>query len=154
MIIDYNSSTANSSWSRANRPYEITDIDDTSAQLYLQNRGVTEEDAKRAVTEITGGRFHLLDVVAGTISTGTSYEEVKKRILEEVEDKFDKVSINIKGSWWSKNNKQGLKLVKAVANSPNQSELLKHNIFSYHPSTNQITFQSRAVATYVKQNGL
>eukprot|EP01111_Echinosteliopsis_oligospora_P011630 TRINITY_DN3884_c0_g1_i4.p1 TRINITY_DN3884_c0_g1~~TRINITY_DN3884_c0_g1_i4.p1 ORF type:complete len:372 (+),score=47.72 TRINITY_DN3884_c0_g1_i4:78-1193(+) len=64
----------NSSWSRANRPYEITDIDDTSAQLYLQNRGVTEEDAKRAVTEITGGRFHLLDVVARAISKGTSYE--------------------------------------------------------------------------------
>ena len=30
-------------------------------------------------------------------------------------------------------------------------ELLKHNVFSYHPSSDTITLQSQAVATYVKE---
>jgi len=158
-----------SSWSRAEAPYEIGDIGECEAEKFLVARGVNEADAKKAVKEVAGGRFKLLNQVAGGFSKGKTYEVTKKEILADVRRELEGLDYALKlqcrPEELSKARKESAAVIRAVEQRHEISaaefeklakscyiELLQHNVFSYHPSSDTITLQSQAVATYVSRS--
>jgi len=153
-----------SAWSRARLPLVIGDISDSQAQDYLERMGVPKDFAQKAVKELTGGRFGLLGEVSSSFTQGVSYEVIRKVALGTVKSRFQKEGI-IPGTGDAKD-----KLVRHMASSPDQrvpidllmddlklsqeeiSNIFRPNIFSFNPVTLLVSFQSRAVQTYVKEN--
>ena len=65
-----------SSWSRADEPYEVGEIPDDQAVEFLMKNGISEDMAKRAVTNLTGGLFVSLNKFVTSSTRGMTYEHL------------------------------------------------------------------------------
>lgn len=103
----------------------------------------------------------LLVKVAKALKAGKTYEDVKKNAMLVVEQEFQSAGLLDK----TPQHDAGHKVIKTLLESPTKSipfskmnelvpdpsmkeELLKHNVFAYHPATHTLSFQSRSVETY------
>jgi len=154
----------NSAWSRA-QLQEIGDISDNKAIEFLVEKKKFENDeAKKIVNELTGGRMLLLQNVVKTFYRGKNYEEIEKEMLTETGMIFESAGLLDK----TPQHDAGIKLIEALLKSKTKSitskelaklvpepdirgKLLSQNVFALHPSNRTITFQSRMIETYVKK---
>ena len=71
---------ARSSWSRAKKPhFEIGEIPDDQAVEYLTKKGIPEDIAKRAVTNLTGGLLISLNDFVTACLEGSTYEQLMEQ---------------------------------------------------------------------------
>ena len=141
-----------SAWSRAEKPaFEIGEISDDEAVVFLVKAGVAEDEARLAVANVTGGLFALLNNYISAHKAGKNYDE----IVETLDTKTSKALMDLDLSpthpffqYLASN--QSIKTDNALAKSGVQVEmLLKRNILSAHPNETY-TFHDRHVAVWFK----
>lgn len=165
-----------SSSSRMHKPFfEIGDLSDEDSIRYLEKQGIPLELAKPIVSEIIGGRFIELRTAVSLFEQMTPEEMKSKKgsILQE----FKKMQMTIVGGYFQEagllsetpERMYGLKVIKALLASPNNQidkseydslvndfnihrKLLSSQLFAYHPYNGTVTFQSRSVYAYAKEN--
>ncbi|RHZ73173.1 hypothetical protein Glove_232g157 [Diversispora epigaea] len=133
-----------SSWSRAKTPViEIGDLSEKESKDYLINKYNIKEDDAKKLYEMVGGRIVKLKDVAEDYTTGKSFEDIKKKILNEVFRNFERANVNP----GQKNHEAAKIIIKNLLNSNNvlhvgmlreltnvePGDLLENNVFAYHP---------------------
>ncbi|RHZ85749.1 hypothetical protein Glove_60g37 [Diversispora epigaea] len=151
-----------SSWSRAKNPViEIGDLSEKESKDYLINKYNIKEDDAKKLYEMVGGRIVKLKDVAEDYTTGKSFEDIKKKILNEVFRNFERANVNP----GQKNHEAAKIIIKNLLNSNNvlhvgmlreltnvePGDLLENNVFAYHPQNMTVTFQSRSIEYYIKK---
>ncbi|KAF0446276.1 ATPase family member [Gigaspora margarita] len=103
-----------------------------------------------------------LKSVADDFIAGQSFEVIKQSILTKVKKKFDSANLLRNQS----NHEAGKRLIKVLLDSKEidtdlfreyfkdekYNEVLEANVFAYHPSRDCITFQSRSIEYYIREN--
>ncbi|KAF0478847.1 hypothetical protein F8M41_023941 [Gigaspora margarita] len=153
-----------SSWSRAKKPVvEIGDLSEEESIKYLiEKRKIAEVNARK-IYELVGGRIVELKSVADDFLSGQSFQVIKQAILNQTEKKFQSAQLlpgdkyyeigkNIIRDLLSSKELRFLEFRKFFSNGEGLNEVLKNNIFAYHPSNNTVTFQSQSVECYVREN--
>ncbi|GBB88418.1 hypothetical protein RclHR1_00150014 [Rhizophagus clarus] len=153
-----------SSWSRAKKPImEIGDLDrKTSMEYLVKKRNIKEEDAEK-LHDLVGGRIVELKTVADDFLAGQTFEVIKQSILDEVEKKFQSAQLLPNDPYYEvgrslisdllKFNELSFLVFKKYFDKVEEfNEVLGSNIFSYHPEKNIVTFQSRSVESYIREN--
>ncbi|CAG8716452.1 8792_t:CDS:2 [Gigaspora margarita] len=152
-----------SAWSRAKQPViEIGDLSEEESMEYLtKKRKINEVEAKK-LYKLVGGRIVELKSVADDFIAGQSFEVIKQSILTKVKKKFDSANLLRNQS----NHEAGKRLIKVLLDSKEidtdlfreyfkdekYNEVLEANVFAYHPSRDCITFQSRSIEYYIREN--
>ncbi|RHZ63859.1 hypothetical protein Glove_327g23 [Diversispora epigaea] len=152
-----------SAWSRAKKPViEIGDLNEKESMKYLINkRKIKQEEAKK-LYELVGGRIVELKEVADDFISGQSFEVIKDSKLIKVEKRFKAAKLLQNQS----NYEIGKCLIKVLLDSKEintnvfrkyskddkYSEILEANVFTYHPSRNTVTFQSKLIEYYIREN--
>ncbi|CAG8569654.1 5487_t:CDS:2, partial [Ambispora leptoticha] len=162
---------ARSSWSRAEAPIEIGDLSREESLNYLINkRGIkTVKEGKIDTTEaeklfdLVGGRIVDLKSVTDKYLKGISIEVIEHEILVKVEDKFRTAKL-LKDD---EHHEVGKRIIGALRDSGELSrtafeeffktrqeanEVLETNVFAYHPEKNTVTFHSRSIECYIREN--
>ncbi|CAG8808529.1 5112_t:CDS:2, partial [Gigaspora margarita] len=154
---------SHSSWSRAKQPVvEVGDLSEEESMKYLiEKRKIAEVDARK-IYELVGGRVVELKSVADDFLFGQSFKVIKQTILNETEKKFQSAQLlpgdkyyeigkNIIRDLLSSKELRFLEFKKFFSNGEGLNEVLKSNIFAYHPSKNTVTFRSQSVECYVRE---
>ncbi|KJE91719.1 hypothetical protein CAOG_02814 [Capsaspora owczarzaki ATCC 30864] len=81
---------ASSAMTRA-RIVEVSDITDEQAVDFLLHRGVNEDSAKRAVAEIAGGRFVLLNRVTKQLGRGQQVNQIFEEFRVDTADSLQRL---------------------------------------------------------------
>ncbi|KJE93777.1 hypothetical protein CAOG_08790 [Capsaspora owczarzaki ATCC 30864] len=81
---------ASSAMTRA-RIAEVSDITDEQAVDFLLHRGVNEDAAKRAVAEIAGGRFVLLNRLTKQLGRGQQVNQIFEEFREDTADSLQRL---------------------------------------------------------------
>lgn len=139
--------------SRMSRPFEVGDISDAEAAVFLVGRyGVAREVADTIVASYTGGRFALLNSVGDDMKRGISFEEICKVAHKALDKNLTDLGIDVdhelfkllvKDKRYDTNEARKLKGMSANI----LDQLVKHNILALHPNETY-TFQSRYVETF------
>ncbi|RIA81977.1 hypothetical protein C1645_836098 [Glomus cerebriforme] len=152
-----------SAWSRADDPMEIGDLSKEESLNYLiEKRGINKADAEK-LYELVGGRIVDLHSVANKIRKGRSFDDIKKKILNKVENKFGaaqllpndthyEVGKSIISDLLKYNELSFLEFKKYFHKINELNEVLGSNVFAYHPENNTVTFQSQSVECYIREN--
>ncbi|RHZ90238.1 hypothetical protein Glove_2g19 [Diversispora epigaea] len=152
-----------SSWSRAeNPPMEIGDFNKEESMKFLTEKYKITEEAEK-LYELVGGRILELKAAAYNFSSGTSIEDIKKKILLDAYGKFNSTKLLRK----QKYHNVGKHIINALlsskeidfdlyreffANDEECSEVLEANVFAFHPSRNTVSFQSPSIEYYIRKN--
>ncbi|RHZ63863.1 hypothetical protein Glove_327g19 [Diversispora epigaea] len=152
-----------SAWSRAKKPViEIGDLSEKESMKYLINkRKIKKEEAKK-LYELVGGRIVELKEVADDFISGQSFEVIKDSKLIKVEKRFKAAKLLQDQS----NYEIGKRLIKVLLDSKEintdvfreyfkddkYNEILEANVFTYHPSRDTVTFQSKLTECYIRKN--
>ncbi|RHZ45681.1 hypothetical protein Glove_661g6 [Diversispora epigaea] len=152
-----------SAWSRAEDPIEIGDLTEEESFNYLINKRKIDATEAGKLYDLIGGRILELKSASDKLLKGKSFEVVKKKIFTKTEDKFRKAKLLRKQVHF----KAGKNVINALLNSKEISriafeeffnrdeeaeEVLEKNIFAYHPERNTVTFQSRSIENYIRNN--
>jgi hypothetical protein len=139
-----------SAWSRALKPpYEVGDVEDEQAILFLVGEGVDRERAEEAVGSITGGRFSLMrDFV------GESWSKANQTILKEMHVMLNRdllrVGVNPTHKLFTQlvsTKSIEVDAAEQIMSKDKLDELLDKNILAVHPA-GTYSFHSRAHQTY------
>ncbi|RHZ90216.1 hypothetical protein Glove_2g35 [Diversispora epigaea] len=152
-----------SSWSRAeNPPIEIDDLNKEESMKYLIEKHQIIEEAEK-LYELVGGYILELKAVAYNFSSEKSIEGIKKKILLDVYNKFNSTKLLRK----QKYHNIGKHIINALlsskeidfdlyreffTNNEECDEVLKTNVFVFHPSRNTVSFQSQSIEYYIQKN--
>ncbi|RIA86887.1 hypothetical protein C1645_828574 [Glomus cerebriforme] len=128
---------------------EIGDLSEEESMDYLTNKCRINESETKKLYELVGGR--IVDLIS--IAKNLLNDSPSKQILFGVEDKFQVFSImKLEGAssvlYWNQKSLHE----RFFNNTEEANEVLKSNVFAYHPGNNTVTFQSRAVECYVQEN--
>jgi len=153
-----------SAWSRARwPPIEIGDLDDQQAIHYLTNRRIEPCIAKEVVQYVSGGRLLLLSTAVQALHSGVSMQVLKAGALAKAHAQF----LNAGLLTTTPHKDSGVKLAKVLLASPTKQisfheltrlitdashldSVLRHQIFSYHPASSTVTFQSRPTQRFAE----
>jgi len=69
--------------------FEVPLLSEDRAVSYLAQRGLDGEIATRAVRELTGGNFALLNQILTPLSNGVSFQTLKEQLFAELTKEFD-----------------------------------------------------------------
>lgn len=137
-------------YSRAAEPLEIGPISDSDAIAYLTKRYkvISEDEAKQAVTTITGGVFVELQRYGEARAAGIEYSSILARRDDTVRGALHKIGVDSRHPTFQK-----LCEAKALMSTPVRQELgdsvvdslLASNILSRH-ADRTVTFHDRHVA--------
>ena len=140
-----------SSWSRADEPYEVGEIPDDQAVEFLMKNGISEDMAKRAVTNLTGGLFVSLNKFVSSNTRGMTYEHLVEQRDRALRGRLLvlKVSPNhalfrqlVKHATIGIDDALGLGMEKDLLDL-----LLKNNLLAVHPNKTY-TFHDRHTAMW------
>ncbi|CAG8567368.1 9424_t:CDS:2 [Ambispora leptoticha] len=156
-----------SAWSRAKKPaIEIGDLNEEESMEYLTKKLKINEVEAKKLYELVGGRIVELKTATTDFLAGQSFKgsfDIKQQILTEVENKFRTAKLLENYKY----HEVGKRIVSALLNSKELSritfekffnkpeeanEVLETNVFAYHPENNTVTFQSRSVECYIREN--
>ncbi|RHZ70686.1 hypothetical protein Glove_268g16 [Diversispora epigaea] len=152
-----------SAWSRADIPViEIGDLSKEESMEYLISiRKIKPEEAEK-LYDLVGGRILNLKSVADKSLKGFSFENIKELFFGTTYDSLEKAEMNpgqenheaakiIIGTLLNSNNTLHVSMLRELTKvEPNN--MLKYNIFAYHPRNKAVTFQSRLVECYIREN--
>ncbi|RHZ80759.1 hypothetical protein Glove_132g108 [Diversispora epigaea] len=141
---------------------EIGDLNEKESKEYLINKYNIKEDDAKKLYEMVGGRIVNLKDAAEDYTTGKSFEDIKKKIFNEVFSNFERANVNP----GQKNHEAAKIIIKTLLNSNNvlhvsmlreltnvePGDLLENNVFAYHPKDMTVTFQSRSIEYYIQEN--
>ncbi|RHZ79977.1 hypothetical protein Glove_139g61 [Diversispora epigaea] len=135
--------------------FEIGDLTKEESIDYLNKENIKEEEARK-IHELVGGYILDLKKAADHLFSGQSFEDIKKTIKIEARKKFR----NAKLLPDYKYNEVGRKIINALLNSKElcasefceYNELLSKNVFEYHPKTHKITFMSKSMENFIREN--
>ncbi|RHZ52402.1 hypothetical protein Glove_461g68 [Diversispora epigaea] len=145
--------------------FEIGELTKEESIDYLVNKkNIKKEEAKK-IYELVGGCIIDLEKVADDLFSGQSFEDIKKKIKIEVGKKF-RIAKLMPGDRYYES---GRNIINALLNSKELSrselrkfsiylynedykELMDKNIFEYHPKTHKITFESKLIEYYIREN--
>lgn len=157
---------------------EIGDIVVDKAVDYLVSRSVPQEIAHKAVNEITGGRFHLLDqfargwkptkdkiVTSPTITPEARYLALRVSMITAAHNDIRAAGLRSA----TKENQAAIRVIEALFKAPNnritlrefeklvteadvQDKLLRAQVFSFHATDGSVTFQSNVIRTSLKED--
>ncbi|PKY59595.1 hypothetical protein RhiirA4_482459 [Rhizophagus irregularis] len=158
-------------WSRAEKPIEIGDLTKEKSLNYLINKcqiktiseGKINITKAEKIYELVGGRIVYLQSIADQILEGQDFEDIKKEYFIRVENEFRTAKLLENYKY----HKIGKHIIKALLDSKKLSyiayekffekpkeanKILESNVFTYHPETNTVTFQSQLVKCYIQEN--
>ena len=139
-----------SAWSRAEKPaFEVGEISDDEAVVFLVKAGVAEAEARLAVTNVTGGLFALLNDYVSSHKAGKKYDDIVEVLGTKISKALMELDLSPTHSFFQylASNKS-IKTDSALAKSGVQVELLlKRNILAAHPNETY-TFHDRHVAVW------
>jgi len=151
--------------SRLAKVIEIGDLDESDSERYLRERGV---DQCAEVLYFTGGRISLLNQAIDDIRVKFSPEDIGKNFNDKVAQEFSTAQLLLpedRDELTQRQRKAWNQLIK-IYDSPMKhipwldfgrtvsslsDELLKENIFAYHPRDATVSFQSKPVELFVRQ---
>ncbi|CAG8528024.1 2757_t:CDS:2 [Funneliformis mosseae] len=154
-----------SAWSRAiTPPMEISDISEEESMKYLIEKRKIDEEMAKELYQLVGGRILDLKTIANDILAERSIEDIKKQKLIEIGQKFDSTKL-LQGQKYYEAGKRVINALldsKEISintfkrifknNEKEYSEVLENNVFTYHPSCNTVSFQSRSIEFYIREN--
>ncbi|CAB4436554.1 unnamed protein product [Rhizophagus irregularis] len=145
-----------SSWSRVDKPVmEISDLSKEESIKYLvEKRKINKKEAKK-LYELVGGRIVELKSVADKFLAEQTFEVIEQQILTEVKKKFNSAKL-LQDQIYHEAGKDvihallnfkeiDINLFKKYFKDESVNEILKANVFAYHPSRDTVTFQSQSV---------
>ncbi|RHZ81737.1 hypothetical protein Glove_117g541 [Diversispora epigaea] len=112
---------------------------------------------------LIGGRILELKSAVDDLREGKSFEGIKNSMYVKIEENFREAKL-LKGDKYYETGKRAIralldsKEVGRIAfeeffnNRDESNEVLKKNVFAYHPEKNTVTFQFRSVECYVRDN--
>ena len=140
-----------SSWSRADDPYEIGEIPDDQAVEYLTKNGISEDMAKRAVANLTGGLFVSLNKFVSSSTRGMTYEQLVEQRDEDLRERLIDTKIPLHHALFlhlAKHNSVGTAKARHLGMKKAQLDLLlKDKILAAHPNETY-TFHDRHTAMW------
>ncbi|CAB4468282.1 unnamed protein product [Rhizophagus irregularis] len=163
----------NNAWTRVSKPVvEINNLSKEESINYLVNkRGIkTMKEGKIDITEaeklyeLVGGCIMDLEAVADEfLNLKQSSEEIKQQKFIEIDNEFNIAKLHKN----QPNHEAGKHIIKTLNsngmldyltysklfNNPEEAnKVLETNIFAYNPIKNIITFNSRAIECYIREN--
>ncbi|KAI9782085.1 MAG: hypothetical protein M1839_005431 [Geoglossum umbratile] len=150
-----------SAWSRVQRVFEIGDVSRDEALQYLRLHGIDDKTAAQ-IYELVGGRMILLKSTARNIQKGVRIDDLRHALFNETDDRL-RVTGMLPGGEFHKQGKAIIsKLLKenvisnytywtTVGDDKIGEEMLQKNVFSYHFSAGNVTFQSTLMKRYCEQ---
>ncbi|CAB5382713.1 unnamed protein product [Rhizophagus irregularis] len=152
-----------SSWSRVDKPVmEISDFSKEESMKYLvEKRKINKKEAKK-LYELVGGRIVELKSVADKFLAEQTFEVIEQQILTEVKKKFNSAKL-LQNQIYHEYGKDvihtllnfkeiDINLFKKYFKDESVNEVLKANVFAYHPSRDTVTFQSQSVMYFIQKN--
>ncbi|RHZ80071.1 hypothetical protein Glove_139g36 [Diversispora epigaea] len=142
--------------------FEIGDLTKEESMDYLNKKNIGEEEARK-IYELVGGCILDLKKAARDLFSGRSFEDIKKTIEIEAEikflaakllpgDEYYEVWRNIIDVLLNSKELCASELWEIFNNSKRVDELLSKNVFEYHPKTHKITFKSKSIECYIREN--
>ncbi|CAG8641646.1 hypothetical protein GLOIN_2v1873398 [Rhizophagus irregularis DAOM 181602=DAOM 197198] len=150
---------ARGAWSRAIAPpMEISDISEEESMNYLIEKRKIDKETAKELYQLVSGRILELKTVANVIKKQKlieieqkfssakflkrqKYHEIGKRAINALLDSKE-ININIFIDFFENNDEE----------CEEYQEVLGANVFAYHLSSNTVTFQSRSVEFYIREN--
>ncbi|RHZ80066.1 hypothetical protein Glove_139g33 [Diversispora epigaea] len=141
--------------------FEIGDLTEEESIDYLNQKNIREEEARK-IYELVGGYILDLKKAAHDLFSGQSFEDIKKEFKFKVELKFRnarllpgygyyEVGRNIINILLSSGELCASELWKSL-NHSERDKLMGKNVFKYNPETHKITFRSKSVESYEREN--
>jgi len=145
---------------------EIGDLDSNSAQKYYTEYGGIDETVGKELYNVTGGRFITIKEAIDRYQKGRTVKEIRDQLIADAMKQFGDLQIpadvteitTIQKKIWQQiiklydvpNREISYKEFNANLTSKLASDVLKLNIFAYHPSRETVSFQSRPVELFIE----
>ncbi|RHZ79006.1 hypothetical protein Glove_152g9 [Diversispora epigaea] len=136
-----------SSWSRAEIVIEIDDFSEEESMEYLTKKRKINEEVAKQLYNLVGGRIVDLKFVATKFIVGNSFEA--KLLKNQKYYEAGKQVINVLLT--SKEIDTNV-FREIFTNEEEYDEVLKANVFAYHPLRGTVSFQSRSIEYYIQEN--
>ena len=131
--------------------FEVGDISDTQAVDYLEHRGVSRENATRAVKFLTGGRFEIILDFYRSFQAGESFEEILSSRHGQIGDTLSRLNMPCNHILFRAIYKEPLlnymEFRQLNVSREVQEDLVKSNVLSQHVRK-RYSFHDRSVKSF------
>ncbi|GBB88550.1 hypothetical protein RclHR1_01510001 [Rhizophagus clarus] len=153
-----------SAWSRADiSVIEIGDLSEDESIDYLVNKRKIKKEEAIILYDFVGGCIIDLKFVADKFLAGQKIEVIKQQILIEITKRFWSAKL-LQNQTHHKAGKSAIDVLlkskeidanvfkRFFKDGEKYNEVLKAKVFAYNPSRNTVTFRSKLIEAYIKEN--